>query len=111
MGLEWAHAKLLSQGESPTVVGFGRLGNERVGVGMGDAKLLECERLVPAILELPGQVEPLACVLPGLLAASRQTKTSLSHAQWTARRPPVRILSLIPSSSSARPSVRRPWSA
>jgi hypothetical protein len=40
---------------------------------MDDAKLVQRERLVPAFLLLPGQVERLARVLPGLLAASRQT--------------------------------------
>ena len=44
-----------------------------VGMGMDGAKLVQRERLVPALLELPGQVECLARVLPGLLAASRQT--------------------------------------
>jgi hypothetical protein len=42
-------------------------------VGLDDAKLVQRERLVPACLPLPGQVERLARVLPGLLAASRQT--------------------------------------
>jgi hypothetical protein len=36
-------------------------------VGLADAKLVQRERLVPAFLELPGQVERLARVLPGLL--------------------------------------------
>src|SRR2546422_3874203 len=40
---------------------------------MDNAKLVQRERLAPAFLELPGQVERLARVLPGLLAASRQT--------------------------------------
>ena len=40
---------------------------------MEDAKLVQRERLVPAFLVLPGQVERLVRVLPGLLAASRQT--------------------------------------
>src|SRR5439155_9258595 len=40
---------------------------------LDDAKLVQRERLVPAFLVLPGQVERLARVLPGLLAASRQT--------------------------------------
>src|SRR5215468_12069866 len=39
-------------------------------MGMDSAKLGERERLVPACLLLPGQVERLAGVLPGLLAAS-----------------------------------------
>src|SRR5882724_3030369 len=40
---------------------------------MDDAKLVQCECLVPACLLLLGQVERLAGVLPGLLAASSQT--------------------------------------
>ena len=40
---------------------------------MDGAKLVQRERLVPALLLLPGQIERLARVLPGLLAASRQT--------------------------------------
>ena len=55
------------------VVGFGRRDIGGIGVGMDDAKLVQRERLVPAFLALPGQVERLAGVLPGLLAASRQT--------------------------------------
>ena len=42
-------------------------------MGLDDAKLVQRERLVPACLLLPGQVERLAGVLPGLLAVSRQT--------------------------------------
>src|SRR5713226_127855 len=42
-------------------------------VGMDGPKLVERERLVPASLELPGQVECLARMLPGLIALSRQT--------------------------------------
>src|SRR5215471_18183625 len=40
---------------------------------MDNAKLVQHERLVPACLLLPGQVERLAGVLPGLLTVSRQT--------------------------------------
>jgi hypothetical protein len=40
-------------------------------VGIDGAKLVQRERLVPAFLVLPGQVERLASVLPGLLAAPR----------------------------------------
>ena len=40
---------------------------------MDDAKLVQRERLVPAFLLLPGQVERLRARLPGLLAVSRQT--------------------------------------
>src|SRR5262245_7017431 len=34
---------------------------------MDNAELVQRERLIPAFLELPGQVERLACILPGLL--------------------------------------------
>jgi hypothetical protein len=54
-------------------VGFGLLGIGGIGVGMDNAELVQCERLVAAFLMLPGQVERLARVLPGLLDASRQT--------------------------------------
>src|SRR2546422_7415196 len=40
---------------------------------MDNAKLVQRERLAPAFLELPGKVERLASVLPGIIAASRQT--------------------------------------
>jgi hypothetical protein len=52
-------------------VDFGRRDIGGVGVGLDDAKLVQRERLAPAFLELPGQVERLARVLPGLLTASR----------------------------------------
>ena len=61
------------QGQGLLVVGFGLRDIGGIGVGMDDAKLVQRERLVPAFLLLPGQVERLARVLPGLLAASRQT--------------------------------------
>src|SRR5712691_2325258 len=54
-------------------MGFGLRGIGGGGVGLDGAKLVQRERLVPACLLLPGQVERLARVLPGLLAASRQT--------------------------------------
>ena len=70
--MERAHAELLGQGEGLLVVGFGLRGIWGIGVGMDDAKLVQREGLVPACLVLPGQVERLVRVLPGLLAASRQ---------------------------------------
>ena len=73
VGHERAHAEFLGQGQGLLVVGFGLRGIGGVGVGLDDAKLVQRERLVPAFLLLPGQVERLARVLPGLLAASRQT--------------------------------------
>jgi hypothetical protein len=57
VGLERAHAQFLGQGQGLLVVGFGRRDIGRVGVGMDNAKL----------------VQRLAGVLPGLIAASRQT--------------------------------------
>ena len=73
VGRERAHAQLLGQGEGLLVVGFGLRDIGGIGVGLDNAKLVQCERLVPACLLLPGQVERLARVLPGLLAVSRQT--------------------------------------
>ena len=73
VGHEWTHAEFVGQGQGLLVVGFGLRGIGGIGVGMDDAKLVQRERLVPAFLLLPGQVERLAGVLPGLLAASRQT--------------------------------------
>jgi hypothetical protein len=68
-----AHAQYLSQIQGLLVVGFGLFGMGRVSVGMDDAKLVQRQRLVPAFLELPGQVERLVSVLPGLFAAPCQT--------------------------------------
>ena len=73
VGLERAHAEFLGQGQGLLVVGFGLCGIGGIGVGMDNAKLVQREGLVPALLLLPGQVERLVGVLPGLLAASRQT--------------------------------------
>ena len=55
------------------VVGFGLLGIGGVGVGLDGAKLVQRIRLVGPLFMLPGQVERLVRVLPGLRAASRQT--------------------------------------
>src|SRR5438128_3423198 len=54
-------------------MGFGLRDIGGVGVGLDDAKLVQRQRLVPACLLLPSQVERLARMLPGLLAASLQT--------------------------------------
>ena len=54
-------------------MGFGLRGIGRGGVGLDHAQLVQRDRLVPACLLLPGQVERLARVLPGLPAVSRQT--------------------------------------
>ena len=72
VGHERAHAQFFSQGQGLLVVRFGRRHIGGVGVGMDGAKLVQRGRLVAAFLLLPGQVERLACVLPGLLAAPRQ---------------------------------------
>jgi hypothetical protein len=71
--LQRAHAKLLGQGEGLAVVRFGLLGVGGIGVGMEDAKLVQCARLAPAVFLLPGQVERLVGVVPGLIAVSHQT--------------------------------------
>ena len=73
MGHEWAHTQFLGQGERLLVVGFGLDDVRGGGVGVDHAKLVQCQRLIPAFLELPGQVERLARMLQGLLAVSRQT--------------------------------------
>ena len=54
-------------------MGFGLRGIGGVGMGMDDAKLVQRQRLVGTLLLLPGQVERLAGVLPGLRAASHKT--------------------------------------
>src|SRR5437764_1489033 len=73
VGQEWTHPQFVSQSEGLAVVGFSRHDIWGTGVGIEGAKLVQRECLVPAFLELPSQVERLACVLPGLLAVSRQT--------------------------------------
>src|SRR5215510_8372573 len=73
VGLERAHTKFVSEGQGLLVVGFSLRGIGGIGVGMDDAKLVQRVRLVPAFLELPGQVKRLAGVLPGLLAVACQT--------------------------------------
>jgi len=77
--LERAHAQLLGQGEGLLVAGFGLRAIGRVSVSMDDAKLVQRDCLVPACLLLPGQVEGLTRVLPGLLATSRQTTDLAEH--------------------------------
>jgi hypothetical protein len=73
VGHERSHAKFLGQGQGLLVMGFRLFDIERIGAGVDGAKLVQRMRLVPACLLLPGQVERLTCVLPGLIAASRQT--------------------------------------
>jgi hypothetical protein len=69
---ELAHAEFLGQCQGLLVVRFGLLDIRGIGVGMDNATLVQHKRLGPTLLELPGQVERLARVLPGLLAAFRQ---------------------------------------
>jgi len=52
-------------------MGFGLRDIGGIGVGLDNAKLVQ--RLVGTLSVLPGQVERLVGVLPGLLAVSRQT--------------------------------------
>ena len=73
VGHERAHAELLGQGQGLLVVGCGLLSIEGVGVGLDGAQLVERMRLAPTFLLLPGQIERLAGVLPGLLTTSRKT--------------------------------------
>ena len=53
-------------------MGFGLRGIWRIAVGVDGADLVRREGLVPACLELPGQVERLVGVLQGLIVASLQ---------------------------------------
>ena len=69
VGHERPHAEFLGQGQ--LVVGFGLCDVGGIGVGVDDAKLVQRECLVGTLFMLPGQVERLAGVLPGLLAVSR----------------------------------------
>ena len=78
--LERAHAECLGQGQSLPIMSFGLRDLGGSGVGIDHAKLVQRVCLVPACLLLSGQVEGLTRVLPGLLAAARQTTASLSQA-------------------------------
>src|SRR5215470_5872501 len=71
VGLEWAHAEFLGQDQGLLVVSFGLRGIRGIGVDVDNAELMQRVCLLPACLLLPGQVERLARVLPGLRAASR----------------------------------------
>jgi len=70
VSLEGAHAQFLGQSKGLAVVSFSLCNIGEVGVGLDDTKLVQRMRLVAAFLELPGQVERLTSVLPGLLTAS-----------------------------------------
>jgi hypothetical protein len=76
VGLEGAHAKLVGQSEGLSVVDFGLRDIGGDDVGMDNAKLVQRQRLVPASLLLPGQVECPACVLPGIITGE---KVSQNH--------------------------------
>ena len=111
--LQRAHAQCLSQGQGLLIVGFGLRGIGGIGVGLDDAKLVKRQRLVGTLFVLLGQVERPAGVLPGLIAASRQT-TDLAEPcdpVCMTEQPACANTSLIASSSSMCPSARRPWSA
>jgi len=71
VGYERAHTELFGQGQGLLVVGFGLQGIEGIGVGIDDAKLVQRARLVGTFFALPGQVERLVRMLPGLIAVSR----------------------------------------
>ena len=71
--LQGTHAQLFGQGEGLVVVGFCLRDIGGLGIGLDDAKLVQRVRLVSTCLLLPSQGERLARVLPGLLAASRQS--------------------------------------
>ena len=73
VGLERTHAELLGQGQGLLVVGFSLRDIGGIGVSIDDGKLVQCVGFVPTCLELSGQVECPECMLPGLLAVSRQT--------------------------------------
>jgi hypothetical protein len=73
VGHERTHAEFLGQDEGLLVVGFSLHDIGRIGVGMDNAKLVQRERLIAAVLLLPGQVERLARVLQGLCTVSLQT--------------------------------------
>jgi hypothetical protein len=60
VGLERAHAQLLSQGEGLLVEGCGLRDIEGNSAGMDNAKLVPRKRLFRTCLLLPGQVERLA---------------------------------------------------
>ena len=64
------HAKLLGQGKGLAVVGFCLRDIGGISVGLDDAKLVQCEPLLPTGLLLAGQVERLARVLQGFCPVS-----------------------------------------
>src|SRR5918992_5577181 len=73
MGLEGTHTKFMRQIEGLLVVGSCLRGISGVSVGIENTKLVQRDCLVPTCLLLPGHVDSLTRVLPGLLATSRQT--------------------------------------
>lgn len=79
VGLKRAHTECLGQSQGLPVVRFSRSDIGRSGVSLDDTKLAQGERLVPTFLALPGQVQGLVGVLPGLRIVSHQT-TDLAEA-------------------------------
>ena len=80
VGHERAHAQLVGQGQGLLVVSFGLHSIGRIGVGLDDAKLVQCDCLVPAFLELPGQVERLRACCRASSPYPARRHSSLSHA-------------------------------
>ena len=64
---------VLGPGQSLLILGCGLCDIGGVGVGLDHPKLVQRMRLVPTFLELSGQGERLAGVLPGRLATARET--------------------------------------
>ena len=70
VGLERAHTELFGQGQGLPIV---RVSLRHVrAVGSDGAELVQCQRLLATGLLLPGYIERVARVLPGLSSASPQ---------------------------------------
>jgi hypothetical protein len=70
VGLEWPYVQRLGQRQRVTVVRLGLLDIRWAGVGVDGTELEQRERLFSTRLQLPGPVERLTGVLPGLIEAS-----------------------------------------
>ena len=112
MGHERAHAELLSQGQGLLIVGFGLHDIRGIGVGMGNAKLVQRTASVPRAFCCWARSSAWRAS-PGLLTASRQTTDLAEPGDPSGDlRPRTRAETTpIASSNSARPSARRPCSA
>src|SRR5262249_14937324 len=75
---ERAHAEFFGQCQGLLIVGFGQRDIGGIGMGIDGAKLVQYDRFVSVCLLLSGEVERLAGVLPGLLAAPLQ-ETNLAE--------------------------------